>query len=72
MNTQNAEPHAARLSEGVLRTRPPDPIEPEADRPPESEPAATTPPPSAEGTIQVTLRYAGRDRPLPEDDPWCP
>jgi hypothetical protein len=30
-----------------------------------------TPPPRSAGKIRVELRYAGRGRPLPVDDPWA-
>jgi hypothetical protein len=30
-----------------------------------------TPPPRSAGKIQVQLRYRGRGKPLPVDDPWA-
>ena len=32
--------------------------------------AIVTPPPRPSGTIRVKLKYTGRSKPIPVDDPW--
>ena len=33
--------------------------------------AMATPPPRPSGTIQVKLKYTGRSKPIPVEDPWA-